>query len=50
MSHAIARLEQDLGATLFDRSGSRVTLTAQGAALQAAAERLIAEAGPPGTR
>lgn len=44
MSHAIARLEQDLGATLFDRSGSRVTLTGQGAALQAAAERLIAEA------
>jgi DNA-binding transcriptional LysR family regulator len=45
MSHAIARLEQDLGATLFDRSGSRVTLTAQGAVLQKAAERLIAEAG-----
>ena len=45
MSHAIARLEQDLGATLFDRSGSRVTLTGQGAALQAAAERIIAEAG-----
>jgi DNA-binding transcriptional LysR family regulator len=40
MSHAIARLEQDLGATLFDRSGSRITLTAQGAALQAAAERI----------
>jgi DNA-binding transcriptional LysR family regulator len=41
MSHAIARLEQDLGATLFDRSGSRVTLTGQGAALQAAAERIF---------
>jgi DNA-binding transcriptional LysR family regulator len=44
MSHAIARLEHDLGATLFDRSGTHVTLTGQGAALQAAAERIIAEA------
>jgi DNA-binding transcriptional LysR family regulator len=41
MSHAIARLERELGAELFDRAGGRVRLTAQGAALQKAAERII---------
>jgi DNA-binding transcriptional LysR family regulator len=41
MSCAIARLEQDLGAPLFDRAGGRITLTEQGAALQMAAQRVM---------
>jgi DNA-binding transcriptional LysR family regulator len=41
MSLAIARLEQDLGASLFDRTGTPITLTEQGAALQAAAQRIL---------
>lgn len=41
MSCAIARLEQDLGASLFDRTGTRIALTEQGAVLQAAARRII---------
>lgn len=41
MSQAIARLEQDLGATLFDRDGTGIALTGQGAALHAAAKRII---------
>jgi DNA-binding transcriptional LysR family regulator len=41
MSFAIARLERDLAVPLFDRTGTRVTLTEQGAALQAAAQRII---------
>jgi len=41
MSCAIARLEQDLGALLFDRAGGRITLTEQGEALQLAARRVM---------
>jgi DNA-binding transcriptional LysR family regulator len=41
MSCAIARLEQDLGAPLFDRTMTPITLTEQGAALQAAAHRIL---------
>jgi DNA-binding transcriptional LysR family regulator len=41
MSFAIARLEQDLGAPLFDRTVTPVALTDQGAALQAAAQRIL---------
>ena len=41
MSLAIARLEQDLGAPLFDRTGTPIALTEQGAALQAAAQRIL---------
>ena len=41
MSLAIARLEQDLGASLFDRTGTPISLTEQGAALQAAAQRIL---------
>jgi len=41
MSLAIARLEQDLGAPLFDRTATPVALTEQGAALQAAAQRIL---------
>lgn len=41
MSCAIARLEQDLGAPLFDRAGGRITLTEQGEALQPAAQRVM---------
>jgi DNA-binding transcriptional LysR family regulator len=40
MSCAIARLEQDLGATLFDRAGG-IALTEQGAALLAAAQKIM---------
>jgi DNA-binding transcriptional LysR family regulator len=41
MSCAIARLEQDLGASLFDRTVTPRALTEQGAALKAAAQRII---------
>jgi DNA-binding transcriptional LysR family regulator len=41
MSLAIARLEQDLGAPLFDRTGTPIALTEQGAALQEAAQRIL---------
>lgn len=41
MSFAIARLEQDLGAPLFDRSIIPIALTEQGTALQAAAQRIL---------
>ncbi len=41
MSCAIARLEQDLGAPLFDRTATPIALTEQGVALQAAAQRII---------
>ena len=40
MSSAIARLEHELGAPLFDRAGNRLALTEQGTALQAAALRV----------
>ena len=33
ISHAIRKLEQDLGATLFERSGRRVRVNADGAML-----------------
>lgn len=33
VSHAVARLERELGVSLFDRSGQRMTLTAAGSAL-----------------
>ena len=41
MSSAIARLEHDLGVSLFDRSVTPVTLTEHGAALQAGAQRIL---------
>jgi DNA-binding transcriptional LysR family regulator len=41
MSCAIARLEQDLEAPLFDRTVTPIALTEQGAALKAAAQRII---------
>jgi DNA-binding transcriptional LysR family regulator len=41
MSCAIARLEQDLRAPLFDRTVTPIALTEQGAALKAAAQRII---------
>jgi DNA-binding transcriptional LysR family regulator len=41
MSSAIARLEHELGVPLFDRSVTPVTVTEQGAALQAAAQRVL---------
>ena len=41
MSHSIARLEQDLGAPLFDRSVNPIALTGQGTALQAAAQGIL---------
>src|ERR1700677_3402211 len=41
MSSAIARLEHDLGVPLFDRSVAPVTVTEHGAALQAAAQRVL---------
>ena len=41
MSLAIARLEQDLGVPLFDRTATPIALTEQGAALQSAAQRIL---------
>jgi len=41
MSAAIARLEHELGVSLFDRSATPVTVTEHGAALQAAAQRIL---------
>jgi DNA-binding transcriptional LysR family regulator len=41
MSSAIARLEHDLGVSLFDRSVTPVAVTEHGAALQAAAQRIL---------
>jgi DNA-binding transcriptional LysR family regulator len=41
MSSAIARLEHELGAALFDRSVTPVTVTEQGAALQVGAQRIL---------
>jgi DNA-binding transcriptional LysR family regulator len=41
MSSAIARLEHDLGVSLFDRSVSPVAVTEHGAALQIAAQRVL---------
>jgi len=40
MSAAVARLEHELGVSLFDRSVTPVTVTEHGAALQAAAQRV----------
>jgi DNA-binding transcriptional LysR family regulator len=41
MSAAVARLEHELGVSLFDRSVTPVTVTEHGAALQAAALRVV---------
>jgi DNA-binding transcriptional LysR family regulator len=41
MSCAIARLEKELGATLFDRNVSPLALTEHGAALQRPAQRIL---------
>jgi DNA-binding transcriptional LysR family regulator len=41
MSSAIARLERDLGVPLFDRNVTPITLTEHGAALRAAAQRIL---------
>ena len=41
MSCAIARLEKELGATLFDRNVSPLVLTEHGAALQGPAQRIL---------
>jgi DNA-binding transcriptional LysR family regulator len=41
MSSAIARLEHDLGVSLFDRSVTPVAVTEHGAVLQAAAQRIL---------
>jgi DNA-binding transcriptional LysR family regulator len=41
MSSAIARLEHELGVTLFDRSTTPVTVTEHGAALRPAAQRVL---------
>ncbi|MFB7493196.1 LysR family transcriptional regulator [Streptomyces sp. NPDC056161] len=41
MSSAIGRLERDLGAVLFDRSVTPIAVTGQGAALRAAAQRVL---------
>lgn len=41
MSAAIARLEHELGVSLFDRSATPVTVTEHGAALQTAAQRIL---------
>ncbi len=45
VSIAIARLEADLGVSLFERSGRRVRLTAEGRRLQEDAEALLDHAG-----
>ena len=39
---AIARLEHELGVSLFDRSATPITVTEHGAALQAGAQRILA--------
>lgn len=44
LSQAIRKLERELGAQLFDRSGRRLTLTAAGEALNVSARRVISEA------
>jgi DNA-binding transcriptional LysR family regulator len=41
MSAAIARLEHELGVSLFDRAATPVTVTEHGAALQAGAQRIL---------
>jgi DNA-binding transcriptional LysR family regulator len=41
MSSAIARLERDIGAPLFDRSVTPVAITDHGAALRVAAQRIL---------
>src|SRR5580693_689929 len=41
MSSAIARLEHELGVSLFDRSVTPVAVTEHGAALQAGAQRIL---------
>ena len=41
MSCAIARLEQDLGTSLFDRTGGHIALTEQGIALQKATRTIM---------
>jgi len=41
MSAAVARLEHELGVTLFDRSATPVTVTEHGAALRASAQRVL---------
>src|SRR5580700_5061625 len=41
MSAAVARLEHELGVSLFDRSVTPVTVTEHGAALQAGAQRIL---------
>jgi DNA-binding transcriptional LysR family regulator len=41
MSSAIARLEHELGVSLFDRSATPVTVTEYGVALQAGARRIL---------
>ncbi|HUN34950.1 MAG TPA: LysR family transcriptional regulator [Trebonia sp.] len=42
MSAAIARLEHELGVSLFDRSATPITVTEHGAALQTGAQRILA--------
>lgn len=44
LSHQVARLEQELGARLFDRTSRRVRLTPAGAALLPAARQCLAAA------
>jgi DNA-binding transcriptional LysR family regulator len=41
MSAAVARLEQEVGVSLFDRSVTPVAITEHGAALQAGAQRIL---------
>ena len=49
MSNAIARLEQDLRAPLFDRTVSPIALTEQGATLQTGAQRSLMPSRQPTT-
>ena len=46
MSCAIARLEKELGATLFDRNVSPLVVTEHGAALQGPAQRILDAKAP----